>query len=50
MEGQFRRFRRSRIRPWLLTSLLLLGLCGVYSSLAWGQVFSGSLTGLVSDP
>jgi hypothetical protein len=50
MESGLGRFRRSRVRPWLLTSLLLIGICGLHSSLAWGQLTSGSLTGVVSDP
>jgi len=32
------------VRPWLL-----IGLCSLHS-LAWGQLTSGSLTGVVSDP
>jgi carboxypeptidase family protein len=35
---------------WLLPSLLLVGLCMFASSLAWGQVTSGSVTGVVTDP
>jgi hypothetical protein len=41
---------RSRAFRWLLPSLLLVGLSLIYSSLAWGQVTSGSITGVVSDP
>jgi len=41
---------RSRARRWLSSSLLLVGLSIFYSALAWGQVTSGSLTGLVTDP
>ncbi len=41
---------RSRAFRWLLPSLLLLGLSFIFSSLAWGQVTSGSITGVVSDP
>ena len=42
--------RRGRFHIWLLTSLFLTILIGFYSSLAWGQVTSGSLTGVVTDP
>jgi len=41
---------RSRAFRWLLPSLLLVGLSFIFSSLAWGQVTSGSITGVVSDP
>jgi len=41
---------RSRARGWLLPSLLLVGLILISSSLAWAQVTSGSITGVVSDP
>jgi len=41
---------RSRARHWLFSLLLLVGLSIFYSALAWGQVTSGSLTGLVTDP
>ena len=46
MKSQTGLLRRIRVRPWLLTSLLLIGICGS----AWGQITSGSLTGVVSDP
>jgi hypothetical protein len=39
-----------RGRHALLSGLLLLGFCACVSSLAWAQVTSGSLTGIVSDP
>ena len=35
---------------WLLSALVLLGVVGFVSTLAWTQVTSGSLTGLVTDP
>ena len=41
---------RSRACYWLLSSLLIMGLCTFYSSSTWAQVTSGSLTGVVSDP
>jgi hypothetical protein len=50
MESELRRLRRSRVRPWLLTTLLLIGICGFPATLAWGQITAGSLTGVVSDP
>jgi hypothetical protein len=50
MENELRPSMRSRVRPWLLTTLLLLGIYGFHSTLAWGQITSGSLTGVVSDP
>ncbi len=40
---------RSRVCPWLL-SLFFLVLYSFHSPVAWGQVTSGSLTGVVSDP
>jgi hypothetical protein len=46
MKGELERLRRSRV----LTSLLLIGICGFQPSLVWGQITSGSLTGVVSDP
>ena len=44
MERESSRLKRSRVHPWLLTTLRLPG------TLAWGQITSGSLTGVVSDP
>ncbi|MBZ5561444.1 MAG: TonB-dependent receptor [Acidobacteriia bacterium] len=37
-------------RDWLPLSFLALCLAVLFTSLAWGQVTSGSLTGVVSDP
>jgi hypothetical protein len=42
--------RGGRFRIGLLTSLFLIILMGFYSPLAWGQITSGSLTGVVTDP
>ena len=50
MAKNLRRGGRSRAVRWLLPSLLLVGLSLIFSSLAWGQVTSGSITGVVSDP
>jgi len=41
---------RSHARYWLLSSLLIIGLCIFYSPSAWAQVTSGSLTGVILDP
>ena len=35
---------------WLLSAFVLLGTVGLVPTLAWTQVTSGSLTGLVTDP
>jgi len=41
---------RSRGHHWLPLLLLVIGLCVFYSSSAWAQVTSGSITGVVTDP
>jgi len=37
-------------RDWLLVSLLLVCLVGFFSAPAWAQLFTGSITGVVTDP
>jgi hypothetical protein len=43
-------FRSGGGRHWVIVSFLAFCLAVVLGSLAWGQVTSGSVTGIVSDP